>query len=60
MVSEQQPEIQNPRETIDLSAVEHAEQRSITGSGQTIGIEPGENFIAPTMALDSLDQESTE
>jgi hypothetical protein len=30
------------------------EEKSITGSGQTIGLEPGENFIAPTMALDSL------
>lgn len=35
----------------------HSEE-SITASGHSVGIEPSEDFVAPTMALDSLPAET--
>lgn len=56
-MSEQHPEDAQPREP-ETREFSHAEEsKSITGSGQTIGLTPGENFIMPTMALDSLETE---
>lgn len=57
-MSEQDPEFNTARETAESQTIDLTEEGSVIGSGQTIGIEPGDNFIAPTMALDSLEQES--
>lgn len=58
-MSEQEPEFNKLREPSERPSSEiFHEEKSITGSGQTIGLEPGENFIAPTMALDSLQSDS--
>lgn len=52
--SEELRKIETTR-TIDLS-----EQKSITGSAQSIGLEPSENFVAPVMALDLIEPSSDE
>jgi hypothetical protein len=54
-MSEQTPEADHivggfPRESSEIY-----EEKSITGSAQSIGIEPSDNFVAPTMALDSFE-----
>lgn len=55
-MSEKRPEREDPRESAPIE-LSHLEERSITGSGQTIGLAPGDNYISPTMALDSLEFE---
>lgn len=58
-MSDQDPKSSKAREPSEPhpSDLTH-EEKSITGSGQAIGLEPGEDFIAPTMALDSLQSDS--
>lgn len=56
-MSDQEPEPTTIPETAE-KVIEHSEERSITGSAQAIGLEPSEDFVAPTMALDSFEPES--
>lgn len=56
-MSEQEPEFNKLRE----DGFEHSdlsESKSITGSAQTVGFDPSDSFIAPTMALDAFEPES--
>ena len=43
-----------PRETAEEGYVE----KSFTGSAQSIGLEPGEDFVPPTMSLDAYEPEA--
>lgn len=56
-MSENAPEpikkLEEPRELSHAS-----EEKSITGSAQSVGIEPSDDFVAPTMALDAYEPES--
>jgi len=60
-MSDSEPQIKKLSEpsTPDPDDLSH-EEKSITGSGQTVGLEPGEQFVPPTMALDSLQDDSDE
>jgi hypothetical protein len=40
---------------IDLTEVKEGEVFHGSGSAEVIGLEPGENFVAPNMTLDSYD-----
>lgn len=59
-MSEQEPDFNKLRQTADDRTIDlsHGESKSITGSAQTIGLEPSDEFVAPTMALDSFEPES--
>jgi hypothetical protein len=59
-MSEQSPEF-DKIEGSDREFSETVEERkSITGSAQAIGFEPGANFVAPTMALDAIEADPDE
>jgi hypothetical protein len=57
-MSEQQPEANELRGIdADRNSIFH-EEKSVTGSAQTLAFEPSDNFVAPSMALDSFEPES--
>jgi hypothetical protein len=56
-MSDHEPKPDKAPELPDERTIEHAE-KSITGSGQALGQEPSEDFVAPTMALDSIEPDS--
>lgn len=57
-MTEQTPEFNKLREDSELRHIELSEQKSIAGSGQTIGLDADIDFVAPTMALDSYEPDS--
>lgn len=57
-MSEQTPEVDRIITFPGATGQPIFEEKSITGSAQSIGIEPTDNFVAPTMALDSFEPTS--
>lgn len=58
-MSEQDPEVREISEPSDPKTIEHTEKGVILGSGQSLNTEPGEGFVAPTMALDAPEADSS-
>jgi len=52
------PTPEDPRADAHFSRELAEESKSLTASGHSIGIEPSVEFVAPTMALDSLPSDS--
>lgn len=56
-MSDQAPEF-NKLQGSDDRNIDLSEHKSIQGSAQSIAQEPSEEYVAPTMALDSLQSDS--
>lgn len=59
-MSEQNPEVEKIPEPSEPKTIEHTEKGVILGSGQALNMEPGEGFVAPSMALDAVEPDAAE